>query len=151
MALQTLLSGSCLRFLGLRTNAERTGLEPVTCGLTDRCSNQLSYLTIFLPPSSVIVWKRWRDLLYIVFPISQRTIVYCCGGRTRTADLLIMSQLSYHCSTPRFIGHVLKISQRADMMFMKFIIYFQNQLEFHPMPYCPNGEPLLFRCPKKVL
>ena len=25
----------------------------------------------------------------------------CCGARTRTWDLLVMSQASYHCSTPR--------------------------------------------------
>lgn len=104
--LQTLLSGSCLRSLGLRANAERTGLEPVTCCLTDSCSNQLSYLT-FLTTLQRHRLETLEGLANIVFPISQRTIVYSCGGRTRTADLLIMSQLSYHCSTPRFIGHVL--------------------------------------------
>lgn len=47
----------------------------------------------------------------IITPIAHRltlnvmifltAIENCCGGRTRTTDLLGMSQMSCHCSTPR--------------------------------------------------
>lgn len=61
-------------------------------------------LGFLLPPPSTIVIQCWTACCFISGYSSsnfQRTIV-CCGGRTRTADLLVMGQLSYHCSTPRY-------------------------------------------------
>lgn len=37
--------------------------------------------------------------MFVPFPVME---LFTCGGRIRTCDLLVMSQASYHCSTPLY-------------------------------------------------
>ena len=47
----------------------------------------------------------------------------CCGGKTRTYDLWVMSPTSYHCSTPRCIIDSFPESHREGR---KNVLYFQT-------------------------
>jgi len=54
----------------------------------------------------------------------------CCGGRTRTDDLWVMSPTSYHCSTPRYIFLVLA----------NFSFYYSNRRPL--ISGCEPNDPL---------
>lgn len=72
---------------------ELAGLEPAPHGLKICCSGLLSYKT------------------------------FCCAGRTRTADLLVMSQASYRCSTALLFKSIF-------FTFSAYNIYSYNCLAF---------------------
>lgn len=73
------------------------GIEPPTQGSSGPCSTNWATWP----------WRSWRDS-NPRSPLWQRGMLtttpqdHGCGGVTRTHDLLVMSQASYHCSTPRF-------------------------------------------------
>lgn len=71
-----------------------------------------------LPSRSLICWSTFKNNLNIQpsssgtgqtlrltthswFPLTDISQI-CCGGRSRTSDLKVMSLASYHCSTPQF-------------------------------------------------
>jgi hypothetical protein len=49
------------------------------------------------------------------------SMFFCCGGRTRTYDLWVMSPTSYHCSTPRFRDAKIGIISDSAKNFTKYI------------------------------
>jgi hypothetical protein len=67
--------------------------------------------------------------------------LFCCGGRTRTCDLWVMSPTSYRCSTPRCEGAKVRLN------FYNANILGKKEAVVTSAKYLPRNDHLLhFAC-----